>query len=150
MFISYFLLLYSTIIINTFSYLIIIRSIRRRQEKINVPELPAPDGSNSTNKSQISSEQSATKVSRQQISDPKRINSERRLVSFFIKTWIGCILCWLPMSIYAIFRSAGHIDEWKYNDDVKSVVFLIAFCNTIVTPILYLLHINKTIKKAEE
>ena len=73
--------------------------------------------------------------------------SEKRFLSFCIKSCIIFLVCWLPLASYGIALSGGFITTWKYKDYFDFITHIIAFWNSVASPIMFLHHnwkLNRT------
>jgi len=66
--------------------------------------------------------------------------NEKRLLRFCIKSFIIFLVFWLPLATYGIVLAGGFITKWKYKEHFDFVTHIIAFWNSVASPILFLHH----------
>jgi len=66
--------------------------------------------------------------------------AEKRFLRFCIKSFIIFLVCWLPLAAYGVALAGGFITTWKYKDYFDFVTHIIAFWNSVASPIMFLHH----------
>ena len=74
--------------------------------------------------------------------------AEKRFLSFCIKSFIIFVVCWLPLAVYGIALAGGFITTWKYKDYFDYITHIIAFWNSVASPIMFLHHNRGVARKA--
>ena len=73
--------------------------------------------------------------------------SEKKFTEFCFQSFILFVLCWLPISIYGILYVQHYFDGWLYYLDFRYTCHILAFSNSVLSPILFLVHFKRFKKK---
>ena len=68
---------------------------------------------------------------------------ERRFTVFCVRSIVLFFACWFPICVFGIMFSSGMLDHWDYMLDFRFTVHVIAFLNSVLSPILFLIHFGK-------
>ena len=69
--------------------------------------------------------------------------SERRFTQFCFQSFVLFVVCWLPFSVYGILYVTNMIDTWSYYLDFRYTCHIMAFSNSVFSPILFLFHFKR-------
>lgn len=87
----------------------------------------------------VNSSNNSSNVNRRQV-------HEKRFMLFCIKSFILFFLCWLSLAVFGVIFSSGILHNWKYLLEFRFTAHVIAFLNSVASPILFLVH-NKAWKR---
>ena len=65
---------------------------------------------------------------------------EKRFTEFCFQSFMLFVLCWLPISIYGILYVQNYFDGWLYYMDFRYTCHILAFSNSVLSPILFLVY----------
>lgn len=65
---------------------------------------------------------------------------ERKFLTFCIRSFVLFQICWLPLAVFGILFSSGILHNWKYMLEFRFTAHIMAFSNSVGSPILFLSH----------
>ena len=69
--------------------------------------------------------------------------SEKKFTQFCFQSFILFVVCWLPIAIYGILYVQDYLDGWIYFLDFRFTCHILAFSNSVLSPILFLVHFKR-------
>jgi len=69
---------------------------------------------------------------------------ERCFTEFCARSIVLFFACWLPICIFGILFSSGMLTDWEYLMEFRFTVHVVAFSNSVLSPILFLTHFGKS------
>ncbi|XP_066936797.1 galanin receptor 2a-like [Clytia hemisphaerica] len=65
---------------------------------------------------------------------------EKEFTNFCYQSFLLFVVCWLPISVFGIIFSSNVINHWEYVIEFRFTCHVIAFTNSVLSPILFLVH----------
>ena len=72
------------------------------------------------------------------------LRREKRLIKMMISIILGFIICWAPLAVSGILWAT----EVKINLGVYYTLFILAFGNSLINPIIYFFHMRGRVRKS--
>ena len=67
-------------------------------------------------------------------------NAERVFTKYCFQSFLLFVVCWIPISIFGILFSSGVLSNWKYLLDFRYTCHVVAFLNSLLSPLLFILR----------